>query len=137
MLNWLFNKFGYYILNSEEYKSYQLASQAVDDMLFMFDESEVENRGLRTSVATFQRRHEQDNIILSSLMALTGDEEITLKKALVDEIFNKGLLTIYNYDKDGNIVCTTKIAEKVLNQEEYDICEDCGGICGADCNIED
>ena len=130
LLTWLINKLGYQVLSDDEFKLVNTKQETINDVLSMLDDKEVEIQGLLESIQHLQRRHIDENIIITSLISCMDEEEFTIKRAVIDEILKLGLSTIYIINKENDIVCSTKIPEQAVNQDEYDdICENCGGSC--------
>ena len=83
--------------------------EQISELFNMYTEQSDELDGLIYSIGQLERRHRDENLIISSLITLSGEEEITLKREFLAEMTSKPQETFFEETKDGDLKCVVKL----------------------------
>lgn len=93
--------FGYFDLTKHK--------EAQSIIIESHDELEMKVKGLLGAIALLQERHETDNLVITSLIELLGEEEVVLKKEFIDAVFSKQIETYIDINENNDVVCSVQL----------------------------
>ena len=129
MLNWLsertYNTFIFLFettLNKLGFFTYEADKE---DLMLLANQQGQQLNGLLKCVGFMEQRQTDDNNLLTALVMLSGNEEVTLTSDYLNDIIGKGLSTVF-IEEEGKLRLCVVLPEDLdeNNNEDFDIIED-------------